>query len=175
MHPPHPSLLAGCCVFEPLSSAACNINLFESPSIRFRGWLLCCSPPRGHRPSINSNWICWCVAASSSFSSSIAPMQLPQRPASVNKLIVMLLRCCWCSSNCIRLDAHHTAPEVIRLALEIHGHLRVEGILPNRWILKVILNSYVGYSTVQTMSSFFLIILRYFLTFSSYLPLKWHL
>jgi hypothetical protein len=26
----------------------------------------------------------------------------------------------------------YTAPEVIRLALEIHGHLRVEGILPNR-------------------------------------------
>ena len=113
MHPPHPSLLAGCCVFEPLSSAACNINLFESPSIWFRGWLLCCSPPRGHRPSINYNWTCWCVALSSSFSSSFAPMQFPQRSASVHKLIVMLLRCC---SNCIYLHAHHLCTE----SAEVH-------------------------------------------------------
>ena len=43
----NPSLSADCCVLWALSSAARDTNLFDSPSIRFCGWLLC---------------LCWFVA-----------------------------------------------------------------------------------------------------------------
>ena len=69
-----------------------KFNQFPLESIR-RLVVVLFPPQIGHRPSINSNWTGWCVPPSSSFSSSIAlMMQLFQRPASVKKLIVMLLR-----------------------------------------------------------------------------------
>jgi hypothetical protein len=107
-HQLNPSLSAGSCVFAPLSSAARNTNLFDFPSTRFGGWLLCCSSPSGRPSSVNQFHINTMMCAPlPSFSLPIDPMQPQELFASVNKLIVMLTRCFWRSSNCMHLHAHH--------------------------------------------------------------------
>lgn len=94
LHPFPLPLASQTCSIPPRSNAAVGCCVFLSPA----------PPPAVNQLQINKHDD---VCPPPLFLLIIAPMQLRQLFASANKLIVMLLRGCWCSSIWIYLHAHH--------------------------------------------------------------------